>query len=96
MPIREASAGSDPTETLALGALAWILSDDNRAERFVALTGIAPQDLRARADDPAVLDAALGFLEGHEPDLMACATSLGVSPSGLIAARARLGGGVPQ
>lgn len=91
MAIRETNAADDPAETLALQVLAWILSDDGRAERFVALTGIAPADLRARAGDPAVLDAALGFLEGHEPDLFACARYLDRAPIELVAARARLG-----
>lgn len=91
MTLRETNAADEPAETLALQALAWILSDDKRAERFVGLTGISPGDLRARAGDAAVLDAALGFLEGHEPDLFACAKYLERAPIELVAARARLG-----
>ncbi|MEP6784984.1 MAG: DUF3572 domain-containing protein [Sphingomonadales bacterium] len=91
MPIRENSSADDPAEIWALQVLAWILSDQVRADRFVALTGISPDDLRARAGDPAVLDAALGFLEGHEPDLFACAKYLDIPPASLVAARARLG-----
>ena len=90
MAIRETHAADDPAEAWALHALAWILSDDGRAGRFVALTGIAPHDLRARAGEPAVLDAALGFLEGHQPDLFACAKDIGVAPIELVAARERL------
>ena len=82
----------DPAQVWALDALAWILIDDGRAGRFVALTGISPEDLRARAGDPAVLDATLGFLEGHEPDLFACAKAIGVAPIELVAARQRLSG----
>ena len=90
MAIRETNHGDDPAQIWALHALAWILSEAGRADRFVALTGIAPDDLRARAGDPAVLDAVLGFLEGHEPDLFACAKVLGVAPIELIAARQRI------
>ena len=90
MPIRETPSGDDPAEAWALQALAWILSDDGRADRFVALTGISPVDLRARAGEVAVLDATLGFLEGHEPDLIECAKALGIVPIELVAARARL------
>jgi hypothetical protein len=89
MPIREQTPADDPA-VCALQALAWILADDGRAGRFVALTGIAPDDLRARAGQVDVLDAALGFLEAHEPDLMACAHDIGVSPIALLAARAEL------
>lgn len=97
MAIRETNSseisGDDPAETWALQALAWVLSDVGRADRFVALTGISPTDLRARAGDPAVLDAVLGFLEGHEPDLFACAKDMGIAAIELIAARQRLGTG---
>ncbi len=77
-------------ETLALHALGWILSDGDRAARLLALTGLTPEALRAGIGDPALLAAILGFLEAHEPDLVACAEALEVSPSELIDARRRL------
>ena len=75
---------------LALEALVWTLGDARRAERLLALTGLSPDDLRARADDPAVLAAVLGFLESHEPDLIACAEALGRKPELLVRARMEL------
>lgn len=90
MAIRETNPADDPAETWALQALAWVLSDVGRADRFVAITGIAPDDLRARAGDRTVLDAVLGFLEAHEPDLFECAKAIGVAPIELVAARQRL------
>jgi len=77
-------------EALALAALGWALSDQPRAERLLALTGLTPQDLRERIDDPSLLAAVIGFLESHEPDLVACAESLGVSPAALVEAGRRL------
>lgn len=77
-------------DTLALGALGWILSDGDRAARFLALTGLTPDDLRARVGQPSVLAAVLGFLEAHEPDLLACADHLDVAPVLLVRARERL------
>ncbi|HWW64494.1 MAG TPA: DUF3572 family protein [Sphingomonadaceae bacterium] len=79
----------DPA-ALALSALAWTLADQNRAERLLALTGLTPAGLRARAGEPAMLAAVLGFLEGHEPDLVACAEALEVPPAALVAARGEL------
>ena len=76
--------------TLALLALAWCLEDSRRAERLLALTGLTTNDLRARAAEPALQAAVLGFLEAHEPDLLACADHLGVNPKALVAARAEL------
>jgi hypothetical protein len=77
-------------ETLALAALGWIVGDANRAQRLLALTGLSPTELRARAGETAVLAAAIAFLEGHEPDLLACAAALGVKPDKLVNARIAL------
>jgi adenine/guanine phosphoribosyltransferase-like PRPP-binding protein len=79
----------DPA-ALALSALAWILADQTRAERLLAVTGLTPTGLRARAGEPAMLAALLRFLEAHEPDLIACAEALGVAPAALVAAREEL------
>jgi hypothetical protein len=79
-------------EALALGALGWTLSDDSRARRLIALTGLTPAGIRERLDDRDFLTAVLRFLEGHEPDLVACASDLGVSPARLVAAREALEG----
>jgi hypothetical protein len=80
---------ADP-EALALAALGWILADSNRAQRLLALTGLTPDDLRARLTDRGVLAAVLGFLEAHEPDLVACAESVGASAPQLVEARRSL------
>lgn len=77
---------------LALAALGWTVSDGDRARRLLDLTGLSPDDLRARAEDPAVLSAVLGFLEAHEPDLIACATAIEANPAQLVSARAMLEG----
>ena len=77
-------------EALALGALSWVLSDDARAARFLALTGLGADDLRDRLGDTELLAATLRFLEAHEPDLLACADMLGLPPDALPEARRRL------
>ena len=77
-------------EALALGALSWVLSDDGRADRFISLTGLTPEDLRARLGEREMLAAVLRFLEAHEPDLLAAADMLGLPPAALPEARRRL------
>jgi hypothetical protein len=72
---------------LGLRALVWTLADPKRALRLLDVTGLDPRDLKGRANDPAVLAAVLGFLESHEPDLVACAAQLGHAPGVLVAAR---------
>jgi hypothetical protein len=85
---------NDP-EVLGLAALASTLGDSRRAQRFLDLTGIGTDELRARAADPALLAALLRFLEAHEPDLIAVAEALGVKPELLIQARRELERGGP-
>ena len=75
---------------MALRALAWTLAEQARADRMLALTGLDGDDLRARAMEPAVLAAVLGFLEAYEPDLLACAEALEVKPTDLVFAREAL------
>jgi hypothetical protein len=75
---------------LALSALAWTLADQPRAERLLSLTGLDADELRARAGEPALLAAVLGFLASHEPDLLACADALDVAPEALITAQQEL------
>ena len=81
-----------PTDasTLALSALAAALSDERRARRFLDLTGIGTDELRARAGDPSLLAALIAFLEAHEPDLLAVAEAVGITPAQLVAAREAL------
>ncbi len=87
--LRERTIDDDPF-TIALQALAWTLGEERRAERFLSLTGIDPDQLRERAGEAGMLDAVLGFLEAHQPDLIACAEGTGIAPERLVAARARL------
>lgn len=72
---------------IALAALAWTLADDSRADRLLGVTGLTPDELRARLGDRALLAAILSFLEAHEPDLVACAEALDIRPEALVRAR---------
>lgn len=81
---------NDP-QALALHALAACLSDEARAQRLLALSGLTPDDLRDRLGDPGLLASCLDFLMGHEPDLVAVAAQLETRPEALVAARAALG-----
>ena len=74
-------------EALALRALVWTIGEPARASRLLDTTGLDASELRARAGDPVLLAAVLGFLEAYEPDLIACAASLGVKPEAIVAAR---------
>jgi hypothetical protein len=77
-------------EAVALNALGWTLGDDARASRLLALTGLTVDDLREGLVDPAPLAAVLRLLEAHEPDLVACAEFLGLTPLQLVESRRTL------
>ena len=81
---------TNDAEAVALRALGWTLSDDARASRLLALTGLTPETLRQRIDEPHLLAAVLRFLEAHEPDLVACAGALDLSPARLVDCRRSL------
>jgi hypothetical protein len=89
--IREPETNRDAA-TLALDALVWTLGEPDRAQRLLDTTGLDAADLRARAGEPAVLAAVLGFLQAYQPDLLACAADLGTTPERLVAAQAELEG----
>ena len=76
------ASGHDGAETLALSALGWILTDEKRADRLLALTGLTPEILREGLGERRVQAAVLEFLAGHEPDLVLAADALNVAPGG--------------
>ncbi|MGX7951442.1 DUF3572 family protein [Tsuneonella sp. HG249] len=75
---------------MALSALGWVLADQDRADRLLALTGLTPEILREQLTDRGTLAAVLDYLAGHEPDLMLAADALNVAPEKLVAARTEL------
>lgn len=87
--MRAPETNHDPA-ALALQALVWTLGEPGRASRLLDTTGLTPDELRSRAAEPAVLSAVLGFLEAYEPDLIACADGLGVTPAAIVAAHGAL------
>ncbi len=74
-------------QTLALAALGWVLENEERAARYLELTGLDPDTLRAGLGEPAILASPLEFLANHEPDLIRAAEALAVTPEELVAAK---------
>jgi adenine/guanine phosphoribosyltransferase-like PRPP-binding protein len=75
---------------MALLALSWLLSDGERAERLLSLTGMTVDDLRQGASSPRILAEFIRYLEGHEADLIAAADATGTTPAALVNARIQL------
>ena len=86
---RQPSSGVDP-DVIAIQALTYIASEPERAERFLALSGLVPGDLRAAATDPAFLLGVMDHLVGDEPLLLLFAAEASLSPEAVVAAHDRL------
>ncbi len=78
-------------EEIAIAALGHIAAEPERLDRFLALTGLDPHDLRRAAAQPGFLRAVLDHLAGHEPDYLAFAAACDVEPQRVEAARLLLG-----
>jgi hypothetical protein len=90
------STGKSQGESTAISALAFLAADEVRLERFLALSGLGPDNLRRAAADPGFLIAVLDYILADERLLVAFAASEGLDPLGVERARASLGGGPPS
>jgi hypothetical protein len=93
MPLKPPKPPMPEPEVLALQALAYILADDDRRNRFLGLTGLDADAVRRLTQDPAGLGAVLDHLLGWEPELLEFSAEIGLPPELVAAARRRLPGG---
>lgn len=80
---------------VAIAAIGFLASDAERLERFLALSGLGPHNLRQAAKEPAFLSSVLDYIASDEPLLLAFAQNQDCSPTEVIRARDALGGGPP-
>lgn len=71
----------DAAETVALEALAFLIGDPKLGPLFLDASGIAPQELAARAGDPSVMVSVLNFLMQDDAWLYAFAQATGRQPT---------------
>lgn len=88
--LRDKPSSTDPA-VLALQALAHVAGAEALGPRFLALTGMDADALRANAGKPATLIALLDYLMANENDLLATAEAIGVRPEVLALAARKLG-----
>lgn len=79
-------------ESLAVQALAYIASDDQRLAPFLEVTGIGAGAIRAAAASPGFLAGVLDYLAADERLLVGFAREVESSPESIMQARAILGG----
>jgi hypothetical protein len=89
-------ASRDP-ELVAIAGLGFLAGEAERLARFLAMTGVTPEDLRRRAGEPALLAAVLDHLLADESLLFLFAEAEALHPGEVAAARRGLpGGGEPS
>jgi hypothetical protein len=86
------SRAAEGARDMAIEALAWLAADENRLERFLALSGLGPQNLRKAAAEPRFLTAILDYLVSNEALLIDFARDSGRTPEQAARAHAALRG----
>jgi len=79
-------------EELGVAALGFLAAEPDRLSRFLALSGLGPQNLRAAAADPGFLAAVLDYLLAEEPLLIGFAAARGIEPERVVLARRAMDG----
>jgi len=81
----------DAAESLAVQALSFLAGEPERLARFLALTGIGPDRIRAAAASPGFLAGVLDHLASDDALVTAFAAEAGVAPEEVEKARRVLG-----
>jgi hypothetical protein len=90
---RGAAGRQTAAEELAIAAFGFIAAEPERLGRFLAITGIGPESIRAAARDPQFLVGVLDHLTGDEPLLVAFAAAQEIAPDAVMRASEALAGG---
>jgi hypothetical protein len=83
----KSSSGKQAATELAIAALSFLAGEPERLARFLALTGLGPQSLRAAAREPSFLLGVLDHVAGDETLLLAFASENEINPEDVERAR---------
>src|SRR6202049_2360545 len=73
-------ARSEAATEIAIAALTFLAGETERLERFLALTGLGPQSLRAAAREPSFLLGVLEHVASDETLLLDFTNEGGLNP----------------
>lgn len=74
-------------ESVALQAFSYIAGDEPRLSRFLNVTGLTPETIRAAATSPGFLAAMLDYVAADEKLLLDLAEHLKAKPERIMEAR---------
>jgi hypothetical protein len=80
----------EAAEMPAVHALAWLAGEPEALSRFMTLSGIEATNFRDAAAEPGFLAGVLDFVTADDAFCVAFATSAGVPPERIVAARRTL------
>jgi hypothetical protein len=91
-PASKPQERQEQAQDLAIAALAFLAAEQERFARFLDLTGITVESVRAAAREPGFLAGVLDHLASEEPLLLTFAAENGIGPAEVVAARNLLAG----
>lgn len=83
-------------EALAIRALAHLAQDNEVLERFLSITGLAPDKIREAAASPGFLAGVLDYLMQNEALLLTFSENNNIEAESILAAHRQLSGPMPQ
>ena len=90
--INKLPPSSAEAEDIGQRALLFVVQDEVRLQRFMAESGLEPDELRARASEPCLLAAVLDHLAADESLLLVFAAETNLDPTRIMYARHVLSG----
>jgi Protein of unknown function (DUF3572) len=87
----QGTARDENAEAMAIEALGWLAGEPERLGRFIALSGLGPDNLRDAASAPGFLAAILDYLGSNESLLVAFSEESGRRPQDVARAAQALG-----
>jgi Protein of unknown function (DUF3572) len=86
-PHKRHALAKEVAESMAIEVLGFLAEDSSRLSRFLSLSGLGRDNLRAAAEEPAFLAAVLDHLAAEEAALLAFAAKSGHEPAAIVRAR---------
>lgn len=83
----------EAAETLALQAVAWLVSNEDLRPVFLGASGLSEDDLRTRLGDPELLAAVMDFLLMDDAWVVAFSDTHSIDYERVMQARVALPGG---
>ena len=90
IPSRDRHLPREDAEHMAISFLSFIAEEPETLGRFLAATGLGPENLRSAASDPGFLTAVLEYVLSDESLLLTYSERLRIRPMMVAAARHRL------